>query len=238
MNEALEILEAHYPENSLELMGIHNNLGNTHFYGQQPDEAEFHLQRATHIAGQILGHDDPDYATLALNLSNVLVERGRHDEAVATVHQALEARRAAFGPDHQLIGATHLFLVNPYIALDQPADALAHADAALQLYRDIDWDSPRDLLTALSMRARALQAAGDHEQANAAYLEALALGEAETANVGVRWPALLGRYAEFLTEHNAPEAPAMTLRALEAHREAYGHDHPATRRIEALVRER
>lgn len=234
---ALQIMEQVLQQDTYLLATVHNNLANTLNLGGDYEGALPHFERAIQIIRDMPGDDNLTLATILLNHSNSLLMLDRPHEAAESVQWALEIRKAGLGEDHVLVATTHAFLVGPYLAMNTPEHALEQADAALSAYRASGWDSPRDLMVAYMLRARALKALTRIDEASASYMEAISIAEAAPENVGVRWPRVHLEYAEFMAEQRPAEAGPVVVRALEVNRDMQGPDHPGTLRLQALVEE-
>lgn len=234
--QALEIYDAIDPTGrSPRRAYVHNLLGLAHLRAARLAEAEPHFVRARDLAVERFGREDPFYALVLFNLGELQRLRGRHREAEELLLEALEIHRTLLGSDNPRVGLSLGYLAELRLDQSRPAEALQFADEALALFRRTGYEAPRYQVRILVTRARALDRLERVVEAEAGFAEALAVGEAAGADVGIAWPGLLAAYAEFLVGHGSPEAPAAVERAVEEHRKTFGDAHPATRRLEALV---
>lgn len=238
LREALDILYELYPDGRhIGIAVSHNNLGLTLADAGRGEEAEPHLRRARDLGGELVGRDDPRYARSCANLALLATRLGNYGEADELLQEALRIYRAALGPEHPLVGLTLGGVTSLRLAEGRPAEALRLSEQMLALYRRSDNESPANRLSAFGFRARALAGLGRDEEAEAAFEEALALREGSVDDAPRQWSKLLSEYAEFLVERNAEKAPDIVSRALELNRQAFGDDHPATRRLDAMARD-
>lgn len=233
--QALEIYDAIDPTaRSPRRAFVHNVLGMAHLRAERLAEAEPHFVRARDLAVEHFGRDDPFYALVLSNLGALQRLRGRHRAAEELLLEALETHRTLLGSDNPRVGLSLGHLAELRLNQSRPAEALRFANEALALYRRTGYEAPRSQVPVLVTRARALDRLERVVEAEAGFAEAFAIGEAAGADVGVAWPGLLVAYAEFLVGHGSPEAPTAVERAVEASREMFGDEHPATRRARAL----
>lgn len=238
LRESLDILYELYPDGRhIGIAVSHNNLGLTLADAGRDEEAEPHLRRARDLGGELLGRDDPRYARSCANLALLATRLGNYGEADELLQEALGIYRAALGPEHPLVGLTLGGVTSLRLAEGRPAEALRLSEQMLALYRRAGNENPASRLSALGFRARALAGLERDEEAEAAFEEALALREGSVDDAPRQWSRLLSEYAEFLVERNAEKAPDIVSRALEFNRRAFGDDHPATRRLDAMARD-
>lgn len=230
---ALAIYEEIYGEEAHpRVAAAQNNLARALQLAGNYEEAEPHQVRARELAAALFGIDDPRYAVATGNLGNLHRLLGNLDRAEELLLENLELRRSTLGPEHRSAGYGLALLAALRLDQGRPADALRLCDEALALFHRIGHDNPRVLLTVMMRRARALAALGRSGEARATFAEALRAGEAAAADAGKAWPELLAAHAEFLAERADPAAQVHFARALEAHRQTLGPEHPSTRRIE------
>lgn len=235
LREALAIYESIYGEAPHpRVAAAHNNLGSALQRAGRYAVAELHLARARQLAAELFGVDDPRYAIATANLGDLQRRLGNYTFAEALLVEGLNLRRSIFGSDHQAVGAGLALLAALRLDQDRPAQALELADEALELFHRVDYDNPRWLITTMTRRARALAGLGRDDDAQAAFDEALSLGEKAGVDAGTAWPEVLAARAEFLVERQDPGAQEALERALNEHRTALGEDHPETARLEEL----
>jgi serine/threonine-protein kinase len=235
LRQALEIYQQVYTDGRHYRVAIaHNNLGMALLNAESYADAEPHLVQARDLAVELFGREDARSTIMTANLGNVLTRLERHDEAEELLLQVLELQLETLGPDHRSVGKTRYLLSDLRLAQNRPVDALELADEALALFERSEERAANEVIEALRCRARALAALGRDGEAEASFLDALAVSEAAGADAGKALPPLLAAYAEFLVERDSPQAAAVVERAVRAHRETFGDEHPATRRTQAL----
>lgn len=232
---ALEIYEAIDPEGrSHHRAYLHNLLGIANRFAEQYEEAEQHFIQARQLAIEHFGRNEPFHALVLSNLGVLLRLSGRHQESEDVLVEALETYRSNLGPDSPMVGRCLGLLAQLRLDQGRPGEAMELADEALDLYSRTGYEGPRYRLAALVMRARALDRLGRLEEAEADFAAALAIGEADHKDAGTSWPLLLSAHAEHLLGLDSSEASAAVERAVQAYRDTYGIDHPATQRVEAF----
>jgi tetratricopeptide (TPR) repeat protein len=212
-----------------------NNLGRVLQQAGRYAAAEPHLSRAWELARELFGTDEPRYVVATGNLGDLQRRLGHFDRAEELLVENLELRRSILGPDHRATGNAMGLLAALRLDQDRPADALRLCDDALALFGRIGYENPQSLTVTMTRRARALAALGRGDEAEAAFAEALAIGEKAGSDAGAVWPDLLVAYARFLVARGDPAAAEAAKRALEGHREILGASHPSTRSMQALA---
>jgi eukaryotic-like serine/threonine-protein kinase len=104
----------------------------------------------------------------------LLASLGEAGEGLRHLREALDHRRATFGPTHHLVLETAVDLGNVLLDEKRPADALAEADAGIAACASAK-ATPALLVEVHNLRGRALAAQGKPREALAAHQEALRL---------------------------------------------------------------
>ena len=233
--QALEIYEAIDPEGqSHHRAYLHNLLGGANRFAERYEKAEQHYMQARQLAIAHFGRNEPFHALVLSNLGVLLRLSGRHQESEQALAEALDAYRSVLGPDSAMVGRCLAYLAELRLDQGRPGEAVELANDALDLYRRTGYEGPNFSIQALVIRARALDRLGRPEDADADFAAALAVGKAAQKDAGTAWPLLLFAHAEHLLGLGSSEAPAAAERAVQAYRDAYGIEHPATRRVEAF----
>ena len=95
--------------------------------------AESMFRQVLETHRKAMGDKHPILATTLNNLSRVLLEQKRTDEAAAALQDALDIARAALGSDHQLVAIYTINLASLHLTRKQPAAAEALLREALRI---------------------------------------------------------------------------------------------------------
>lgn len=138
----LLIAESLDPENPV----ILNNLGLAYFFRERPDIAEIQLRKALELK--------PEYSDARNNLSRVLIERSKYEQAIAEAQKVIK-------------DLTYPHPEKPLINLGMAQFKLGHFEAARGTFRKAI-DIQRDNCLALSFYGRSLYEMKDYERASEA----------------------------------------------------------------------
>jgi serine/threonine-protein kinase len=157
----------------LDVADTAKELGNSHYYLGRPESAEALLTEAWRTRRRLLGEDDPLTVSCENDLSVVLENLGRLDEAEAHSRSVLEYRRAN-DPDSLLMteALTNLGAVRWSQGKLEEAEDLYRQ--ALEMGRRLQGPLHRDVTTQANNLAALLSIRGNHTEAEALFAEALA----------------------------------------------------------------
>jgi tetratricopeptide (TPR) repeat protein len=178
------------------------------------------LRAALAIKQRILSPDHPDVGVSWTNIGNVLIEMGRHAEALAAHQKALDILRSAYGADSPLL-AQALANRGEVLALlgrhrEAEADLrLAIARWRLQLGADHPW-----VAYALTALGKDLLADGRPDEALAPLERAVAIRDRDEPN---RYLAAESRFALAQARWDAGRDRAAARKLAASARDGYAH---------------
>src|SRR5690606_16168216 len=162
-------------------------------------------------------------------------QSGRYDEAEALLGEGLRLRRELHGEDHPYYAHGLVQVARLRLRQGRPAEALALAEQAADVYAKAEFKDPRRLASTDGVRAVALAETGRVEEAVALYDKAIADARGAGVDNGVEWPRVMAARAELFARHRPAHAKAAVEDALRAHLEIYGESHPGTLRMHELA---
>lgn len=136
LQRALEAAERAYPPGDLRFADLQTNLGVALAQGGDMGEAEGLLRRALDLRESNQGPMHPDVASIAHNLANVLASTPAGlGEALELIERAMTVRRAALGPDNELVAELWMTKARLHQRAKQPTQAKAEYERAAAIYR-------------------------------------------------------------------------------------------------------
>lgn len=144
---------------------LEESLGLALFTAGRPEEAVARYDAAI----DALPADRPTrLATLQGDRGNALLDAGRFEEGRAALARSLDAMKAAYGPDHAMVGIGHTNLGSAFAMSGEYAEARPHFVEALRISRLLN--DPKALGLALGSMGLIEQATGNYDEARP-YLE-------------------------------------------------------------------
>ena len=124
--------------------------------------------------GRLVGTHHPQYAHTLMNLASALMKVGRHEEAQSYAERAHAGLLAAFGPDHEKIGAAENMLGLIALSRERPGEAMPRFVRAREIA--VRTRGPEHLVVAhyTSSLGEAQAMLGMHAEAVASFEEAIA----------------------------------------------------------------
>jgi serine/threonine protein kinase/tetratricopeptide (TPR) repeat protein len=173
------------------------------------------MNLAEAVLDRIGGHDQIRAWTLN-NIGVVLDGFGQHEEAAASLFQALQIKERVLGKDHPDVSYTLGNLADILRALGRPLEALELANRGVEIIgRTSGWEHP-DMVLQLVNRAEILNQLGRYEDARRDAERAAAIQERETGRDVSKLVAALEPLGDAELGLHAPARAARTLaRALE-----------------------
>ncbi len=165
--QARELHLEHNPDHP-DLLVIDNNIGYAWHELGNLAEAELHYRQALDRLRRL--HADgphPDLAYSLNNLSLLLRDLDRRDQAVPMLQESLAIRAATLGENHPGTGRGHLNLARMLLEMEQPEQARPHAERAWEIARDQLEPDQSQYLVARATRARLQFLAGSPNDAAA-----------------------------------------------------------------------
>ncbi|NND45658.1 MAG: tetratricopeptide repeat protein [Xanthomonadales bacterium] len=212
----------------------HNNLAQALQRAGNPVAAEPHLRRAWELAAELFGEQDPRYVVASGNLGNLYRQLGDWNRSERLLAESLELRLTLLGEQHPSYGTGLGLLAALRLDQGQWEAALHLSEEALAVFDGANRPNPRAVVASRTRRAQALGGLGRHDEARMAFERSLTESEPIATDLGRQWLDLLAAYADFLVARSDPAAGDAIGRALAAHRELLGEDHPATRQLQTL----
>ncbi len=213
----------------------HNNLGLAYRHAEEWERAIHHYSRSREINSKIFGEDDIRFGIISANMARPLSRLGNFAEAEAMAQIALDQYLDILGPDHTMIATVMRLFADIRLDEKRPEEALAYADKALEIYKNLDHADANSMIATLEYRAKALALIGNIDEAKQVFEEAFILGENNEFSSGLAWPHLLASYTEFLNNSNDPDAHRYAPMALSAYMDIFGPTHPGTLRMKAVA---
>lgn len=236
MRQGLDIQKKVYPSQNRYYLGwAYARLGHLLRDKERYSEAFQNLEQARDIFRYIYGKDYHLYSRMTADMGDLLRRQGLYQKSQVLLSDALQRSRA--NPEtHPTSNAVVQFsLAKLRLAQNRPKEALVFLHNAINKHYEI-WNSDKRLLQEILVkRAQILTELGNTREAEAAYTQAIAMGDQISLFRGIAWPNLLTDYARFLVENTDPRAPAALKRALKANYNLYGDTHPTTQRAEDLL---
>jgi serine/threonine protein kinase len=183
------------------------------------EQAETQYREARTIALLHYAPDDPRMFFVNTGVADVLVARGKLDEALQIQHEALVAARAGFGDRHSLVATGLYNIASTQLAQGHLAEARPGLEECLRLAEDLDAGRPEGMCARQLAYLTLLE--GDEELALAAYRRAREStarvhGEANHVTVGL-------------------DIRIAQLQAGQSHRKRAGEVQPALRELEEAI---
>jgi len=170
------------PDHPTTTVGWHN-LGTIARLRGDDAGARAYLERSLAVRRASLPADHPWMAGSLMELASVLAALGEAEQAETLVREALDLRTARDGEGHRETALVHLRYADVLLDLGQPTRAAGHAARALAILRpqfeaaSDDVSMRRDFATVLSTSGWTLALAGQWQEAEDQWREALAVIE-------------------------------------------------------------
>ena len=236
LHEALEINYIADPEGiNNRVASNHNNLGLAYRHAEEWERAIHHYSRSREINSKIFGEGDIRYGIISANMARPLSRLGNFAEAEAMAQTSFDQYLDILGPDHTMIATVMRLFADIRLDEKRPEEALAYADKALEIYKNLDHTDANSMIATLEYRAKALALMGNIVEAKQVFEEAFILGGNNEFSSGLAWPHLLASYTEFLINSKDPDAHRYAPMALSAYMDIFGPTHPGTLRMMATA---
>ena len=157
LERGLQMLEATLGNQHPSFAAALSNYATVHGHFGQRREAIALLERALQIDERVFGATHPMTALIELNLSSNLVELDDPEalaRALALAERSLVTHRQVFGEQHVMVAQSERAITRALLRLGRAEDAVAHADAALQLWTASFGEQHSDVDAARLERAR------------------------------------------------------------------------------------
>ena len=224
--------ESAYPENTVGLIRILNNLSSLYVNHEQFSKAERICRRELALEMRTDALDAADSARLHGNLGCVYCARRNYSEAESEYRRALAIWERDGGPEDAELAAVLNNLSVMYTKAGRPAEAISHLERSVAIGRRTS-DLAYGLAPQLLNLGMLDTAAGRLREGKLAFEEALRIAEEHPA-FEPRLPELLTNYAVLLRKMNQrAEAKAMELRAQAINRDVALRD-PARYTIDVV----
>ena len=176
--------------------------------------------------------DQPELRSrLMSTIANVYVELGLRQDSLALWERVLSIRRTSLGDTHKLTYSAHMGLGNTLNALNRPAEARPHLEAAFEGFNKLEGLASEDTLKALNNLA-VLEFTSGRVQESEARMRLIA--EGRTALYGpddTRTISAKSNLAAAMhSQEKWDEAASTYGEVLAARRRLLGNDHPHTLR--------
>ncbi|WP_074305911.1 tetratricopeptide repeat protein [Mycobacteroides abscessus] len=223
----LELTEATYGRDDLEVAMALTGLGNAWLQLGQPGKALALHQRALPITEAAHGAEDPEVAVVLTNLGNACSELGQPAPARQLYERALLITEHAFGANHHNTSAILTGLGGAWLELGSPERARELYERALPITKERFGVSNPEVAVALTGLGSAWFGLGQPQQSIEFYEQALAIIEASHSldhpKVAVVLTCLGSAWGDLEHPDRARKLYARALPIIEA---AYGPDHP------------
>jgi tetratricopeptide (TPR) repeat protein len=205
LTEGISIGQRAYGANHPRLAWWYSVLAVTYARWGRVALGEPYLRRAIEIDVAAKGPDHPVIARHELNLGAMLIEAGRHTEAVAVLEKAVATlRKGSEITPHSLAGALQN-LGNARSELGDHRGATTAYDEAIALFRESVGPRHADTARAIMGLGRACERNGELELARRHYTDALAVLEDDSGPLRAETYVALGRAANLAGDHVAAE---------------------------------
>jgi len=175
---ALNIQEAHFGPNHVQVAVTLDNLGIAHTELGNPEYAKELLQRSLHIAESHFGKDHVQVAWTLDNLGAALRDCGEIRQAGVLHERALLIYEAEYGTDAVRLGRTLNSLGHIQRGLGKPAKAKSYYQRALVVYENEIEPDQAQVAICYNNLGNATRELGDVQGAKGLYEKALSIAEA------------------------------------------------------------
>ncbi len=136
------------------------------------DEAERHLKLALELHAATDGQTSPEYARSLREMADLLLKRGRPEEAISMLEQSLEIESSRRPPDPFSLGLAEARYGYALLQSGDAAAAERHTRAAIELLEQAPGDQRGQIGGLLNNLAKIVRVRGDAGQAESLYRRA------------------------------------------------------------------
>ena len=149
------------------------------------EDSEVHWREAMALLDDT-GMDHPTSLVSREQFASLLIDRGKHDEAVWVLLEAIQIGESVHGPDHPIVGGLSHTLGVVYWQTQRAEESLPYLQRSLATYRELLPEGDPDLAWECFYLGRSLRDVGRAEEAIEAFELALELGSVPEVNAHAR----------------------------------------------------